>query len=307
MRVDVVQLAADVMAQRGYPVVRRDGLLEHPDSGFAITPVLLDTYPAGPLVHSTTTVTTSHPRLVPQGVFEYQHARDKTLADAVRDGFDQWVQLDFAVLLDALRDPLEYCQGIEITFPQIDGPDLRRRACPRSDRTCCPVPGMSGSRRRASLLPVLLPDQHIRCLSAAHGVEPVLWNSILRGAGRRRCPVGRLPSQRGGLGRRKARVAWLRRQMATGGARIEKAIYRDADIGRTLIGLGHYGAQVSGASRMTIDESERQTPPSSSRVAARAIALVAVVSRGFIEVEQDRREAQRRRLHLSDWVERVGR
>jgi hypothetical protein len=161
MRVDVVQLAADVMAQRGYPVVRRDGLLEHPDSGFAITPVLLDTYPAGPLVHSTTTVTTSHPRLVPQGVFEYQHARDKTLADAVRDGFDQWVQLDFAVLLDALRDPLEYCQGIEITFPQIDGPDLRRRACPRSDRTCCPVPGMSGSRRRASLLPVLLPDQHI--------------------------------------------------------------------------------------------------------------------------------------------------
>jgi Family of unknown function (DUF6348) len=126
--VNVVQLAADVMARRGYSVVRRDGLLEHPDSGFAITPALLDSYPAGTLVHCTTTVTISHPRLVPGGVFEYQHARDKTLADAVRDGFDQWVQLDFAVLLDALRDPLEYCQGIEITFPQTDRPDLRRRA-----------------------------------------------------------------------------------------------------------------------------------------------------------------------------------
>jgi hypothetical protein len=126
--VDVVQLAADVMARRGYPVVRRDGLLEHANSGFAITPALINTYPAGPRVHSTTTMTTSHPRLVPQGVFEYQHAHDKTLADAVRDGFDQWVQLDFAVLLDSLRDPLEYCQGIEIKFPQTDGSDLRRRA-----------------------------------------------------------------------------------------------------------------------------------------------------------------------------------
>jgi hypothetical protein len=55
-----------------------------------------------------------------------------------------------------------------------------------------------------------------------------------------------------------------------------------------------------------MDDSEDQTPPSPGQVAARAIALAAVVSRGFIEVEQDRREAETRRLHLSDWLERIG-
>jgi Family of unknown function (DUF6348) len=127
--IDVVQLAADVMERRGYSVVRRGTLLEHPDSGLAITPVLLDSYPLGTgSIHSMTAVTTSHPRLVPRGVFEYQHATAKTVAEAVREGFDQWVQVDFAVFIDALLDPLEYCQGIEFSFPQTDGSKLRRRA-----------------------------------------------------------------------------------------------------------------------------------------------------------------------------------
>ena len=127
--IDLVRLAADVIERRGYAVIRRDALVEHPESGFTITPALIDSYPSSSTsIHSVLTVTTSHPRLVPQGVFEYQHAQAKTLSEAIREGFDQWVQLDFTVFLDALQDPLEHCHGIEFTFPQTDGPDLRRRA-----------------------------------------------------------------------------------------------------------------------------------------------------------------------------------
>ena len=126
--IDIVQLAADVMEHDGYSVVRRDPWLEHPESGVTIRPELLDSNPSGKLVHSVSVVTTAHPQLIPRGVFEYQHGYSKTLVEALRDGFDQWVQFDFAVLLDALRDPLEYCQGMEITFPQTDGSNLRRRA-----------------------------------------------------------------------------------------------------------------------------------------------------------------------------------
>jgi hypothetical protein len=57
---------------------------------------------------------------------------------------------------------------------------------------------------------------------------------------------------------------------------------------------------------MTGDGPADETRPSPARVAVRAIALAAVVCRGFLEVEQDRREAETRRLHLSDWLDRIG-
>src|SRR5215471_156373 len=82
--------------------------------------------------------------------------------------------------------------------------------------------------------------------------------------------------------------------MAAGGTRVQKAICRHADLG------------CHRKERDVNDWSEEQKPPSPARVAARAIALVGVVCRGFLEVEQDRREAETRRLHLSDWLERVG-
>ncbi len=73
-------------------------------------------------------MTTYHSRLIPDGVFEYQHGIGETLSDALREGFEQWVQIDFAVLLEALRDPLEHCNAIEFTLPQKNGAGLRRRA-----------------------------------------------------------------------------------------------------------------------------------------------------------------------------------
>jgi hypothetical protein len=55
-----------------------------------------------------------------------------------------------------------------------------------------------------------------------------------------------------------------------------------------------------------MNKPDKLTPPHAARVAARAIALVGVVCRGMLELDQDRREAETRRLHLSTWLDRIG-
>jgi hypothetical protein len=125
---EIVKLAASVMEQRGYAVVRHGTWLEHRDSGLAIHPVLLQTRPSGSSILTTCGVTTSHPRLAPDGVCEYQHATGATASEAVRNGFDQWLQIDFVVLLDALRERLEDCMALEFKFPRDGGAEFIRRA-----------------------------------------------------------------------------------------------------------------------------------------------------------------------------------
>jgi hypothetical protein len=127
--IDVVQLAAQAMEQHGYAVTRHGDQLQHRDSGIVIRPQLLRCKPAENYVQSTTAVMTSHPRLAPDGIPEFQHAAGDTLSEAVLDGFEQWVPLDFPVFLDALRDTPEQCMAFEMTFERgNDAPPLNRRA-----------------------------------------------------------------------------------------------------------------------------------------------------------------------------------
>jgi hypothetical protein len=79
---DAVQLVADVMDRREYSVVRLGTVLEHPDSGFIITPAQVASYPRSRDVRSIVTIATSHPRLIPDGVFDFQQAHRKAVADA---------------------------------------------------------------------------------------------------------------------------------------------------------------------------------------------------------------------------------
>lgn len=125
---DIVELAARALEKHGYAAARHDTWLEHPESGLIMKPVLGHSRSSGEWVHSTSAITTSHPQLVSEGVFEYQHAFGGTLDDALFRGFDSWVQTDFVVFLDALRDTPRLCQSVEITFPRTDGPALHRRA-----------------------------------------------------------------------------------------------------------------------------------------------------------------------------------
>jgi hypothetical protein len=54
------------------------------------------------------------------------------------------------------------------------------------------------------------------------------------------------------------------------------------------------------------NDGEQLTPPSPARVGARALALGAVICRGFLEVADDAQEAEDRRQHLIQWLDRVG-
>jgi len=125
---DVAEMAASVMEQRGLAVARDGAWLRHRDSGIGIRPHLLQSQASGSFVRSVMVVMTSHPRLAPDGIFEYQHAVAGTLSEAIRSGFDQWLQIDFTVFLDALRDRPEHCMTLEWRFQRDGAPERIRRA-----------------------------------------------------------------------------------------------------------------------------------------------------------------------------------
>lgn len=125
---NAVTLAASVLEQRGYAVRSEKTWLVHPDSGFILLPQLAEFHPlqdGG--VRTVTTMQANHPRLVPDGLFEYQHSTGDSAGDSIRHGFDQWAQTDFPVLLDATRPKPETCMMLKMAFPAKDGQPARVR------------------------------------------------------------------------------------------------------------------------------------------------------------------------------------
>lgn len=127
---DVVALAAAALDKSGHRVSSHKSWLEHGDTGFILQPQLVDMQildKGG--IRTATTVQVNHPTLIPAGTFEYQHATGDSVADSLAQGFDQWVQADFATLLDALRDKPLSCTAMEMAFPAKGGrPPWVRRA-----------------------------------------------------------------------------------------------------------------------------------------------------------------------------------
>jgi hypothetical protein len=126
--VNVVRLAATVLQQRGYRVSNEGTWLGHADSGFLLVPQFVAVQPledGG--VHTVTTMQSHHPALVPDGLFEYQHSTGTSVAEAISAGFNQWVQMDFVVLLDALRSRPQTCMLLELELPVREGRPARKR------------------------------------------------------------------------------------------------------------------------------------------------------------------------------------
>ena len=78
-------------------------------------------------VRTVTTMQVNHPELSPDGVFEFQHSTGDNVADSISRGFDQWLQMDFVPLLDALRPKPEACTVLEMALPAKDGRPARVR------------------------------------------------------------------------------------------------------------------------------------------------------------------------------------
>ena len=127
---DIVQLAALALEQRGHPVTRHETWLEHSGTKFILKPRLVelnDLRDGG--FHSVTTITTTHPELAPNGIFEFQHATGDSDLVAIRRGFEEWAQLDLVALMDAEREKPQQCTALEMTFPPREGATtLDRRA-----------------------------------------------------------------------------------------------------------------------------------------------------------------------------------
>jgi hypothetical protein len=126
----LVPLLASVLKELEYLTESEESWLAHPDSGFVVIPRLVQLNPlekGG--VQTTTTLQTNHPALMPDGVFEYQHANGDNVEDSLRKGFDQWAQTNFVALLDALQPKPATCATLGMNFPEKDGkPAYARRA-----------------------------------------------------------------------------------------------------------------------------------------------------------------------------------
>jgi hypothetical protein len=127
---DLIDVAAAALKRGGHSVTIYETWFDHGESGFTIMPLLAELQPLeGGGVRTVTTMQVNHPTLVPVGVFEYQHSTGDNVVDSLSKGFDQWVQMDFVTLLDALRAEPELCSAMEMTFPAKNGkPELVRRA-----------------------------------------------------------------------------------------------------------------------------------------------------------------------------------
>jgi len=127
---NVVTLLASVLRDRGDTVEQEDSWLVHTASGFVLMPRLVELRPLqNGGAQTTATIQVHHPALVPGGVFEYQHSTGDSVEASLRQGFDQWAQMDFVALLDALQPKPENCTTLRLAFPAKNGrPAYTRRA-----------------------------------------------------------------------------------------------------------------------------------------------------------------------------------
>lgn len=125
---DLPDCLAAIVEPHGLRPTRHKGWLEL-DCGLFLLPQLVSLQPldrGG--VQTLTTIEVVHERLIPSGVFEYQHSTGDDLKDSISKGFDGWEKLDLPVFIDALRKELTACSALEMSFPaKPDRRALKRR------------------------------------------------------------------------------------------------------------------------------------------------------------------------------------
>jgi hypothetical protein len=129
-RLDLLELLARSLGAAGHEVQIQEGWLRHRDNGFRILPQIVDSAPSDDGGFRTlTTIQITHPELLPEGAFEYQHAAGDSLPESVTDGFENWIRGDFVTLCDALRAEASTCQTMVLEFPEESArPAFKRRA-----------------------------------------------------------------------------------------------------------------------------------------------------------------------------------
>jgi hypothetical protein len=126
--VNAVTVLAATMKKHRHTVKSHGNWLEHPDSGFSILPQLVELVPLDDGgVRTISTVQVNHPTLVPNGVFEFQHAAGSTAEQSLANAFEGWTLGDFVALTEAVRDTPGQCMTMIMELPASNGHPGRKR------------------------------------------------------------------------------------------------------------------------------------------------------------------------------------
>lgn len=97
-------------------------------SGFALRPRLVRLERTPELFEVVTTIETSHPNLLPRGLFEFQTATAVGAESAFLAAFSDWITVDLPVLEDLHKSNPDRCEVRDWTYPHPrDGRSRRRR------------------------------------------------------------------------------------------------------------------------------------------------------------------------------------
>jgi hypothetical protein len=114
---DLVRTTANALHQRGHEVAASGDTLVHA-SGLVIKPLLVDLQllPDGG-VRTVTTIDVTHPMFNAPRIYEYQHSAGDDMVKSLFKGIDMWVQIDFPVYFDALRDSPANSTYMDMSLP----------------------------------------------------------------------------------------------------------------------------------------------------------------------------------------------
>jgi hypothetical protein len=128
-RVDIVTEAQEMLTGLGYAVERREADLYLPDSGLTFSPRGISfSQSDNGSIRTVSIVRAAHPKLLPAGIFEFQHGSGDHPREALQYGLNQWARLDVPVLCGAVLETQDTCTVMEMTFPPEDGrPERKRR------------------------------------------------------------------------------------------------------------------------------------------------------------------------------------
>jgi hypothetical protein len=143
----------------------RDGGRLTLEGGLVLQPLFMEGQIDDHRVQTVTTLQCNHPDLLPDGVFEYQHAAGADLHDAIGSGFRQWIALDLQTLRDALCETPE--RSLTMRFELADGRSRRAVFGPFARYSRQPAePGSEAAEEAEKFCPCCLFTQSISAMQA---------------------------------------------------------------------------------------------------------------------------------------------
>jgi hypothetical protein len=173
LRLDLTAMLQQVLASENIRSKARKQALEL-KNGLILQPRYLDceSHPNG--MRTATTIQVDHPRLVPEGLFEFQHAWAPDFEQSLQQGFVQWARTDLATLGDALLHDPEHSMAMR--FDLADGRARRAMFGPFTHfLTHPPAPGTAEAEEIEKFCPCCL------FTNAIDGLKPLLERSVTIG------------------------------------------------------------------------------------------------------------------------------